>query len=141
MATWLFKTEPSEFSFAALADRGPSLWDGVRNATALGHLRRCAPGDLVLIYHTGQERAVVGLARVVGGPIEDPASPGRNAAGEPKHAVVTLEAVRAARVPVTLAEIKADKLCAGFDLVRLPRLSVMPVPAGIERRVRAMAGL
>ncbi len=141
MATWLFKTEPGEFSFADLQARGASVWDGVSNPAAVQHLRRCAVGDEVLVYHTGSEKAVVGLARVTAGPREDPKRPGLTEAGEVKFAVVTIAAVKAAAQAVTLAQVKADKALAGFDLVRLPRLSVMAVPTAVDRRLRALAGL
>lgn len=146
MATWLFKTEPDEFSFADLQRGGPSLWDGVSNPAALGHLRRVRRNDEVFIYHTGGEKSIVGLARVIAGPGEDPRRPGRTPAGEPKFAVVTLRALRAARTPLSLAAMKADARFtgpegAGFDLLRSTRLSVMPVPPKVEGVIRSLTGL
>jgi predicted RNA-binding protein with PUA-like domain len=131
---WLAKTEPDEYAFADLQRDGHGVWDGVRNNTALIHLRRFAVGDQVLIYHTGRERAVVGLARVTRAAYPDPA------AGDPRYVVVDLAPVRPLPRPVTLAAIKADPAMADFDLVRLPRLSVMPVPAEVWDRVLAMGG-
>ncbi len=138
MATFLLKTEPSEFSFADLKAKGRSRWDGVSNATANGHLRAIAPGDELLIYHTGDEKAIVGLARAVSGPMEDPARPGRTAKGDIKFVVIDVEAVRAIKTPLTLATMKADKRFEGFALLTQSRLSVMPVPASVEKAIRAL---
>ena len=134
MARWLVKTEPGEYSYADLEAQGRGVWDGVRNNTALIHLRRFAPGDEVLVYHTGKERQVVGLARVVRGPYPDPAL------DDERWVVVDLEPVRSLARPVALAEIKADPACADFDLVRISRLSVMPVPAPVWRKLLAWKG-
>jgi predicted RNA-binding protein with PUA-like domain len=129
MARWLVKTEPDEYAYADLERDGRGAWDGVRNATALIHLRRFAPGDEVLVYHTGRERRIVGLARVARAPYADPAT------GDPRHAVVDLVPVRRLASPVTLAMIKADPAAADFDLVRISRLSVMPVPDDLWQRI------
>ncbi len=141
MPTFLFKTEPSEFSFADLVRDRRCTWDGVTNNAALAHLRTAAAGDEVLIYHTGDEKAIVGLAKVVKKPYEDPARPGLNAKSEPKFAVVDLAPVKAAKTPVTLAQIKADTRFAEFPLVTQGRLSVIPVPAAIDKALRTLAGL
>src|SRR5437870_2775152 len=103
MAMFLVKTEPSEYSYAELVKEKRCIWSGVRNAAALAHLRAMRKGDGVLVYHTGDERAVVGLAQAVSDPYEDPKQPGITAKGEPKFAVVDLKPVRAANTPVTLA--------------------------------------
>jgi len=135
MNYWLLKTEPSTYSWPDLVRAGRAVWDGVKNPAALGHLRGMQPGDQAFVYHTGNEKAVVGVARVVSAPYPDPK------AGDPRLAVVDLEAVRPLAAPVTLAAVKADRQFADFALVRLPRLSVMPVsPAqweailGLSRR-------
>lgn len=141
MATLLFKTEPSEYSFADLAKVKRATWNGVTSNAALSHLRAAAVGDEVLIYHTGDEKAIVGLAKVVKKAYEDPAQPGLNARGEPKFAVVDLTAIRAVKMPVTLAQIKADTRFAKFPLVTQGRLSVMPVPADLDKVLRALTGL
>jgi predicted RNA-binding protein with PUA-like domain len=141
MATWLFKTEPDEFSYSDLEEQREARWDGVTNAQALIHLRGVAVGDDIFIYHTGEERSVVGLAKVVKPAYEDPDQPGRNDRGEPKFAVVDLRAVRGLPSRVTLAQIKADKRFAEFALVKNSRLSVMPVPAGMAKLLRSWAGL
>lgn len=120
---WLFKTEPSECSYGDLERDGRTVWDGVRNPLALSHLRRVRRGDEVLVYHSGRERAIVGLARVSRGAYPDPA------AGDPRRVVVDLRPLRAMRSPLSLARIKEEGALEHWDLVRLPRLSVMPVSA------------
>jgi predicted RNA-binding protein with PUA-like domain len=135
-ALWLFKTDPETFSFADLAARtGGDVWDGVANALALQHLRTVARGDGVLIYHTGKEKAIVGIARVTRAAYPDPK------ANDPKIVVVDVKAETALPRPVTLAELKADPLFASFDLIRLGRLSVMPVPEPLRRPLLKKAGL
>jgi len=130
---WLLKTEPSAYSFAALVNDGRTTWDGVKNPLALKHLASVRRGDSVFIYHTGGEKAVVGLARAVSDPYADPKKK------DPKLLVIDLEADRSLAKPVTLAAIKADKRFAGFELVRLPRLSVMPVSADQAAAIESMA--
>ena len=133
MARWLVKTEPEEYSFQDLARKGREVWDGVRNNLALKYMREMKPGDEVLVYHTGNVRAVVGVARVASEPYPDPAS------GDPKHVVVDLEAAGALGSPVSLAAIKADPAFAEWLLVRNSRLSVMPVPDPLWDRIIAMS--
>lgn len=127
MAAWLFKEEPSHYDFAALQRDGRTVWDGVANALARKHLRQVRRGDRVFFYATGKEKAVVGEMRAV----SDPRSDGDDPAG----VVVEVEAVRPLPHPVTLARLKDDPLLADWDLVRLPRLSVMPVTEEQWRRV------
>jgi predicted RNA-binding protein with PUA-like domain len=141
MPTWLLKTEPDEFAYADLEQARESPWDGVSNPQALIHLRGMAVGDDAFIYHTGDEKAIVGLAKVTRAAYEDPERPGKNARGEPKHAVVDLRAVRALPNRVTLAQVKADAKFAAFPLVTQARLSVMPVPAVLDRILRKWSGL
>lgn len=132
MNYWLVKTEPSTYSFDDLRREKRARWDGVTNPVALKNLREMASGDEVLVYHTGDEKACVGLARVAAAPYPDP----KNS----KLAVVDLEPVRPLAKPVTLAAVKADTAFAEWALVRIGRLSVMPVPAGLWKRVMKMAG-
>lgn len=135
-ALWLFKTDPETYSFADLTARGKAeIWDGVTNALALRHLRAVAKGDGVLIYHTGQEKAIVGMARVTRGAYPDPG------AGDPKIVVVDVKAEMPLPRPVTLQELKGDPLFASFDLIRIGRLSVMPVPDPLRAPLLAKAGL
>jgi len=133
MQRWLFKTEPSAYSFARLEADRRTVWDGVRNALALRHLAAVATGDEVLVYHTGDEKAAVGIARVARGAYPDPKQK------EAKLVVVDLEAERALQRPVTLAEMRGNAKLAGFDLLRLPRLSVMPVSAAQWTEILRMA--
>jgi predicted RNA-binding protein with PUA-like domain len=128
---WLFKTEPSAYSFDQLVRDGRTVWDGVKNALALKHLKAVAKGDEVLIYHTGDEKAAVGVARVVRGAFPDPKAK--------ELTVVELAAGEPLARPVTLAEMKANEALAGFDLLRLPRLSVMPVSAAQWTEILRMA--
>lgn len=141
MATLLLKTEPGAYSFDDLLRDKRAVWDGITNPAALKHLRSARRGDRVFIYHTGDERAIVGLASVVTDPREDPGHPGRTGAGEIKTPVIEIAPVRRARTPVTLEAIKRDARFATFALVRQSRLSVMPVPPETDRALRRMAGL
>lgn len=134
MARWLFKEEPTHYSFAQLQRDGGTVWNGVSNALARQHLRQVRRGDRVFFYHTGKEKAIVGEMRVVSNPRTDPD------ADDPKEVLVEVEPVRSLPHPVTLARIKADALLAGWDLVRLPRLSVMPVTDEQWRRVEELSG-
>lgn len=118
---WLFKTEPDEYSFDDLEREQQTVWDGVSNNLALKHLREVRLGDEVLIYHTGNERAIVGLAQVVSDPYPDPQE------NDEKLVVVNLRPTRRLVRPLTLDEIKGLDELRDFDLVRLPRLSVVPV--------------
>jgi predicted RNA-binding protein with PUA-like domain len=118
---WLFKTEPSVYSFQQLQKDKKTMWDGVKNNLALKNLKDINKGDEILIYHTGDEKAAVGIARALGGAYPDPSQK------NPRMLVVDIEAVKPLPRPVTLAEVKANKKLANFDLVRLSRLSIMKV--------------
>lgn len=120
MAHWLIKEEPDHYAWAALVRDGTTEWDGVHNALALRHLRSMRPGDRALFYHTGSERACVGLVEVLTAPHPDPHD-------ERGSWSVAVRPVRALHRPIPLTEIKADPALAGFDLVRISRLSVLPV--------------
>jgi predicted RNA-binding protein with PUA-like domain len=134
MKRWLVKSDPQEYSADHLAEDKQTIWDGVSNPLAQKHLREMSKGDPVLIYHTGNERAVVALAHVAVGPKPDP----DDASG--KIAVVTIAFDKRLASPVTLADIKAEPAFASFDLVRLGRLSILPVSAGHWNRLMKMAG-
>ena len=122
MSHWLLKSEPGTYSFPDLVREGTACWDGISAPAALIHLRAMRTGDEALIYHSGEERAIVGIARVVSDPYPDPKLL------DPKRVVIDLVPVRALSQPIPLARIKADKRFAGLGLVRISRLSVMPVP-------------
>ena len=122
MATrWLFKTEPSVYSYQQLEKDKKTVWDGVKNNLALKHLKDIKNGDSIFIYHTGDEKAAVGIARALSGAYPDPSKK------DPKLLVVDIEAVKPLPRPVTLGEVKANPKMANFDLVRLSRLSIMKV--------------
>jgi len=118
---WLFKTEPSEYSYDDLERDKKTVWDGVSNNLALKNLRQVKLGDEILIYHTGNDKAIVGLAEAVSEPYPDPNEK------DDHLTVITLKPKRRFRRMATLNEIKAAEALKEFDLVRLPRLSVMPV--------------
>ena len=120
---WLVKTEPSTYSFDDLKREGVATWDGVKNPVAMKHLRAMQPGDEVFVYHTGNEKAVIGTATVV-------------AAGDPPK----LKAKAPLARPVTLAEIKKDKTFADSPLVRIGRLSVMPVAPAQHSKLLKLGG-
>ena len=138
-ARWLVKTEPAQYSYADLAREGHVTWDGVSNALALLHLRAMAPGDLVLVYHTGKEKSVVGLARVTKGPSSGPAKPATARAA--RSVVVDFEPVAAAKKPVTLAWMRVEPRCKDLPLLRMSRLSVMPVDVSSWECLLHAAGL
>jgi predicted RNA-binding protein with PUA-like domain len=119
MATWLLKTEPGTYSFARLVREKKAVWDGIRNPEARNNLRAARKGDLALVYHTGSERAVVGIARITRAAYPDPT--------DADWVAVDLAPVRALEHPVGLDVIKADGRLADFVLVRRGRLSVVPV--------------
>ncbi|HUF35249.1 MAG TPA: EVE domain-containing protein [Gemmatimonadales bacterium] len=133
-AYWILKTEPSTYAFADLRREGRARWDGIANAVALKHLRSMRRGDRALVYHTGEEKRLVGLATVASDPYPDPAGTDERAA------VVDLEPDEPLARPVTLAEVKADPIFAELGLVRVPRLSVVPVPAPLWTRLLEMGG-
>ena len=130
--SWLLKTEPSTYSFDDLVRDKRTTWDGVSNPVALSHLRAMRKGDQAFVYHTGAEKAIVGIARITGDPRPDPKL------DDPRLVVVELEPVRALRKPVSLAAVKADRRFADFALVRISRLSVMPVSPDFWKALLAM---
>jgi len=130
---WLVKTEPTTYSFDDLLRDKQTVWDGVRNNLALRHLREMQKGDAVMIYHSGEDKSIVGLAEVIRGPYADPKQ------NDEKLVVVDLKAKRRLAQAVTLGRIKSDERFAQFALVRMPRLSVMPVPEDVWGELLAMA--
>lgn len=131
---WLIKTEPSSYSYDDMAREETAVWDGVKNPVAIRNLRAMHPGDQVLVYHTGDEKAVVGWATVVSSPYPDPKIK------DPGLFVIDLKAHRRLPKPVTLAQIKADKTFADLPIVRQGRLSVSPVTAPQWKRVLQLSG-
>jgi len=131
---WLFKEEPENYSFDSLVKDTRTVWSGVRNPVAQQHLHAVKRGDRIFYYHTGKEKAIVGIAKALGDSYPDPAD------RTGKHAVVEVGPVRKLRRPVTLAEIKADATFKTCPLVRISRLSVMPMTDAEWTRIQQMAG-
>ena len=131
---WLFKEEPTHYGFDALVKDKHAVWSGVKNPLAQKHLRGVRKGDRIFYYHTGDEKAVVGIAKALGDAYPDP----EDKTG--KQAVVDVAPVKKLPRPVTLAEIKADPSFKDFPLVRISRLSVMPVSDQEWARIETMAG-
>jgi predicted RNA-binding protein with PUA-like domain len=113
---YLLKTEPTVYSFADLQRENTTIWDGVTNPAAVKHLRGMKPGELLVIYHTGDEKSAVGTATVVSVDASDAKNP-----------QVKIKVGKALAKPVMLAEVKANKLFADSPLVRQGRLSVVPL--------------
>lgn len=132
---WLLKSDPEEYGFDDLLKDGAAVWDGVANNLALQNLRKIKKGDAILIYHTGNEKALVGLATATSNPYPDPQ------ANNEKLVVIDLKPKKRVKRPVSLSEIKALPEFAEFQLVRLPRLSVMPVSVDEYQRLAELAGL
>ena len=135
MASWLLKTEPSEYSWEDLERDRRTVWDGVTINAALKNMRAVKEGDEAVVYHTGDERAAVGVARIASAPYPDPR------ARDSRLVVFDVTPERRLPRPVPLAAIKADRAFAASDLVRIPRLSVVPLPDALWRRLLALAGL
>ncbi len=133
MAYWLFKEEPDHYSFADLERDKSAVWDGVSNALARQNLRRVQRGDLILYYHTGKEKAIIGEMVAASAGMADPNDK------DPKAVIVKVQPVRRLQHPVSLHRIKEDSGLAGWDLVRLPRLSVMPVTEAQWQRVQELS--
>lgn len=129
MAFWLFKQEPDEFSYDDLVAAGSTTWEGVTNALAQKHLRTVVIGDRAFLYHTGKEKSVVGIMEAIGSQV-DPENE--------KFTIVTVKPIRKLKTPVTLADIKSDPVFATWELVRISRLSVMPVPPELWKAIEVM---
>jgi predicted RNA-binding protein with PUA-like domain len=132
---WILKTDSDVYPYDQLERERKAVWDGVSNAVALKHIRAMAPGDSLMIYHSGATKEIVGLARVTSAPYADPKR------DDPKLTVIDVEAERRLPRTVPLAAIKADPAFADLPLVRQPRLSVIPVPESQWKRLLSMAGL
>jgi predicted RNA-binding protein with PUA-like domain len=130
---WLIKGDPADYGFRELERDRRTLWDGIGNALAQKHLRAMRKGDELLVYETGEVRAVVGTARVAAAPRADPADP------TGKRVAVEIAVGKRLARPIPLAEIKADRACGDFALVRIGRLSVMPVPDELWPRLTGTA--
>ena len=131
---WLIKEEPTHYSFDDLVRDGRTSWTGVRNPVAQKYLQAIRKGDRIFFYHTGDVKAVVGIAKAASAPYPDPG----DKAG--KFYAIDVTPVKKLTSPVTLAAVKADKAFASFPLVRISRLSVMPVTDDEWKRIESMAG-
>ena len=131
---WLFKEEPTHYSYDDFAGDGKTIWSGVKNPVAQKHLHAVRKGDRIFYYHTGDEKAVVGVAKAATDAYDDP--------GDKSGKLAAVDVVPVAKLPrpVTLAEIKAKASFKDFPLVRISRLSVMPVSDREWSEVEKMAG-
>ncbi len=130
---WLLKTEPADYAWEDLWQEGKTIWDGVRSPAALQNLRYMQPGDLAFIYHTGRERAVAGIARITGKPYPDPRG------DDPRLQVIDLQPLESLPRRVSLQQIKESGLFPDWELVRRPRLSVVPVSPEQWKQIRSWA--
>lgn len=134
MNYWLLKTEPDCYSWDNMQRDRKTCWDGITNALALKHLRTAKKGDLGLFYHTGDERRIVGVVRVVKGPHPDPKL------GDPRMAVVEVEAVGPVKSIVDLGTLRGVPALEGWDLFRNSRLSFVPVTEKHWKAVEKLTG-
>lgn len=118
LSYWLLKTEPEEYSWTSLTQEQDPVWDGVKAPAAIRNIKEMKPGDLAFIYHTGKERAIVGIARITSLPALNPLT---------REWIFHLNAVESLPQAVSLKQIKRSGMFPHWDLVRLPRLSVVPV--------------
>jgi predicted RNA-binding protein with PUA-like domain len=124
---WALLADPDDYGWHHLAEQGAAVWDGIKNARAQNNMKRCAKGDLAMIYHTAPDKAVIGIAKVTGTARPDPNADGR--------VVIDIAPVRALARPVTLAEMKADPVLAEMSFVRMPRVAVQAVTGEQWERV------
>jgi len=122
---WLVKQEPSVYNYAALEKEKKTTWDGVHNNLALKHLNSMKKGDRALFYHTGDEKQTVGIIMITSYPYPNPKE------DDKRYVVVDVKPVKPLKRPVTLEEMKKDPLFKNWELLRISRLSVMPVPKNI----------
>ncbi|MSR65065.1 MAG: EVE domain-containing protein [Verrucomicrobiae bacterium] len=135
MNYWVLKTEPSEFSYANLEEKKKAVWDGITNPLALKYIRSMGKGDLAFIYHTGDEKQITGIARITSGAYPDP----RDDTG--KLSVVDLAPLQRLKKPITLTSLKAKRDFADWELVRIGRLSVVPVDEERWKKLKKLGGL
>lgn len=135
MANYLLKTEPSTYSYADLARDKRTVWDGVKSPLALKYLRQVKKGDTLIIYHTGSERAAVGLAKATSDPYPDPEL------NDEKRTVVDIRAWKKLKQPVPILTFRGDPVLSKTELVRLSRLSVMQLTEPQLKRVLKLGGL
>ena len=135
MNYWLLKTEPSEYSYANLEEKKKAVWDGITNPLALKYIKGMKKDDLAFIYHTGDEKQIIGIATITGGAYPDP----KDDTG--KLSVVDVAPKQKFKKPVALSAIKSKKEFADWELVRMGRLSVVPVDEARWKLLKEMGGL
>ena len=129
MAYWLCKQEPSSYNVDMLEKERQTTWDDVHNNLALKNMRQMKKGDLAFFYHSGDEKQIVGIMEITGAAYPNPKEK------DPRFVTVGVKFKKRLDRPVTLTEIKADKTFEGWDLLRISRLSVMPVSAPIWNKI------
>lgn len=129
---WVFLADPEDFGWSELENAGTAVWDGIRNARAQQNLRRTAPGDQALIYHTAPDKAIVGIAQVTSEPRPDPKAADR--------VVVDVQPVKKLKRPLPLAELKGDAVLSEMSFVRMPRVAVQQVTKEQWERVLKLSG-
>src|SRR5262245_5795753 len=135
MNYWLLKTEPSEYSYANLEEKKKAVWDGVTNPLALKHIKSMKKGDLAFIYHTGDEKQIVGIATITSGAYPDP----KDDTG--KLSVVDIAPKQKLKKSITLASLKTKRDFVEWELVRIGRLSVVPVDETRWKMLLKMGGV
>jgi predicted RNA-binding protein with PUA-like domain len=133
MKLWILKSEPSTYSFDDLVKAGKTSWDGVRNYQARNNIRAMKPGDQAVVYHSGDEKAAVGLARILGVAYQDPGT-------QEDWSAIDIEAAQAFKQPVSLAQMKKDAVLKNMALVKNSRLSVSPLTEKEYQRLLELAG-
>ncbi len=133
MTKWLLKTEPTVYSYSDLERDKKTTWDGVKSPGGLSNIKKTKKGDAVFIYHTGEEKQVVGIAEIVSDPYGDPK------ANNPRLYVFDLSPKKKLKKPVTLVQVKADKRFKDSKLVNEPRLSVQPMPEELWEAIIEMS--
>ena len=133
MAQWLVKEEPEHYAYDQLEQDGRTVWAGVRNPVAQKHLRSIRRGDRIFYYHTGKQKAVIAIAKAISEPYADPDDTSA------RLFAIDIAPEKKLKRPVTLAEIKADRVFASSPLVRVPRLSVMPMTDAEWARIEALS--
>ena len=122
---WLVKQEPSAYNYSALEKDKKTVWDGVHNNLALKHINSMKKGDQAFFYHTGDERQVVGVIEIISNPCPNPKE------ADKRFVVVDVKPLKRLKRPVTLEELKKDNIFKNWELLRISRLSVMPVPKNL----------
>ncbi|MEM3007179.1 MAG: EVE domain-containing protein [Candidatus Nitrosotenuis sp.] len=129
MAYWLCKQEPSTHNIERLEKEKKTMWDGVHNNLALKHMRQMKKGDLAFFYHSGDDKHIAGIMEVTSEAYPNPKE------SDPRYVVVDVKFKKKLKNPVTLSQIKSNKMFANWELLRISRLSVMPVPTQIWNEI------